>query len=102
MMGRKEIPAGGGMLIAYPHPRVARIWMAGTPLALDIIFADANGRIVKIAPALEAFSKRVVSSESRVKWVLEIAAGEAARRGIAVGGMLELAPSTFACAGRTP
>lgn len=90
MMGRASIPANGGMLLAYPRPRVARIWMAGTPVALDAIFADSNGRIVKIAQRLESFSKRTVSSESRVKWVLEIAAGEAVRLGIAVGDMLTM------------
>ena len=85
MMGKTQLRENDGMLLLYPRPRIVRLWMANTPLALDAIFVDEAGRILKIAHRLQPNSRRWVSSEKPAKWVLEIAGGQAMHLGIATG-----------------
>lgn len=84
-MGRSSLGDSQGMLFVYPWPRTVRIWMAGTPLSLDVIFVDKTGEIVKIEPNMKPFSKKAVSSGCPVKWVLELEGGTAARSALASG-----------------
>jgi uncharacterized membrane protein (UPF0127 family) len=90
MMGRTDINANGGMIFIYPHPRIVRLWMANTPLSLDAIFVDETSRILKIAHRLQPNSRRWVSSDTQVKWVLEIPGGQAIALGISTGDLVSL------------
>lgn len=90
MMGKTQIAENAGMMFIYPRPRIVRLWMANTALALDAIFVDETGRILKIVHCLQPYSRRWVSSEQAAKWVLEIAAGQAMRLGIAAGDRVRL------------
>lgn len=91
LMGRSSLGRSNGMLFIYPWSRTVRIWMAGTPLPLDVIFVDKTGQIVKIEPNMKPFSRKAVSSGCSVKWVMELAGGEAARCGLAVGDFVRIA-----------
>lgn len=90
MMGKTQIRDNDGMLFVYPRPRLVRFWMANTALALDAIFVDGNGSILKIAHQLQPYSRRWVSSEKPAKWVLEIAGGQAMQLGIATGDQVRV------------
>ena len=90
LMGRKSLAADGGMLFVYPWRRVVRIWMADTPIALDVIFVEPRGTIAKIAADRAPSSLRWTSSEIAVRWVVEVAAGTVARHGIEVGDRVEI------------
>jgi uncharacterized membrane protein (UPF0127 family) len=90
LKGRKSLAADGGMLFVYPWQRVVRIWMADTPIPLDVMFVEPGGKIVKIAAGLAPSSLRWTSSEVAVRWVVEVAAGTAARHGIEVGDRVEI------------
>lgn len=90
LMGRASLEGIDGMLFVYPWPRITRIWMANTHMPLDALFVDRSGIIVKIAADLQPLSKQWVSSEKPVKWVLEIASGQAAALGLLVGDRLAL------------
>lgn len=92
LMGRSGLDGGDGMLFLYPWPRTVRIWMANTLIPLDVMFVDRSGRIVKIAPELQPHSRKWVSSDQAVKWVLEIAGGRAAVLGIQTGDRVEFGP----------
>lgn len=85
LMGRRGLGEDEGLLLAYPRPRVVRVWMAGVPMALDLLFIDAQGRVVRIARSLRPGSLRWTSSGTAVSGVLELVAGTAERTGIAVG-----------------
>ena len=85
MMGKTKIHGNDGMIFIYPRPRDVHLWMANTRLSLDAIFVDSTGSILKIAHRLQPHSRRMISSEDRVIWVLEIAGCEAMRLGIATG-----------------
>jgi uncharacterized membrane protein (UPF0127 family) len=81
LLGRRELPNGEGILLKP----ASSVHMAFMCLPIDAVFLDRNLRVVKIAADLQPW--RVAGSRG-AKSVLEIAAGEAARRGLSVGDRL--------------
>ena len=88
LMYRATLPANRGLLLLNDRPEQLNIWMKNTFLPLDIIYIDADGRIVKIVENAEPESTAVMPSEGRVKAVLELNAGQVRNREIAVGDLL--------------
>jgi uncharacterized protein len=84
LMFVRDLPAERGMLFIEPAARPMAFWMKNTYIELDMLFIDADHRIVKIAARAPPFSLATISSDSPVIAVLEIKGGEAARRGIRV------------------
>ncbi len=85
LMWIRRLPPGYGMLFIVDPPRTMNMWMRNTYVSLDMLFLAADGRIVKIAPKTTPLSEAIVSSDQAVSGVLELAAGEAQKRGIAQG-----------------
>jgi uncharacterized protein len=85
LMWIRQLPADYGMLFLLDAPRTMNMWMKNTYVSLDMLFTDAGGRITHIVHRTTPLSEAIVSSGGEVAAVLELAAGEAARRGIAVG-----------------
>jgi uncharacterized membrane protein (UPF0127 family) len=85
LMFRKELPEGRGMLFDFSPQQDVSMWMKNTYLSLDMIFIQADGRILRIAENTEPMSERIISSGGPVKAVLEVAAGTARKDGIAPG-----------------
>ena len=67
MMQRTGFPPKSGMLFIFPFEEIQSFWMANTPLALDIIFADADSTIVSISKYTRPLSPDNVVSE-RPAW----------------------------------
>ncbi|MFN2167567.1 MAG: DUF192 domain-containing protein [Anaerolineae bacterium] len=80
-----------GMLFDFGNPRPVSMWMRNTPLSLDMLFVEADGRILRIEQSTKPLSERLIHSGGNVRWVLELLAGTSARLGIAAGDRLELA-----------
>lgn len=85
LQGRRTLAADAGMLFAFAAPQPVAMWMKDTPLALDMIFITADGRIVNIARDTTPLSLKVIESKGAVKGVLEVRAGTTARLGIRPG-----------------
>lgn len=85
LMFRTGMAPDAGMLFIFPDPRPAAFWMKNTILPLDIVFIDATGRILNIAENTTPFSERALPSDGDALAVLEVNAGEAARRGFGPG-----------------
>jgi uncharacterized protein len=85
LMFVKWLPAGQGMLFPFGQPHVATFWMKNTLIALDLLFIDAQGRIVYIRESATPMSEAIISAPIPVKAVLELAGGECARLGIRTG-----------------
>jgi uncharacterized protein len=83
LLGRSGLPAGEGLLLT-PAPGIHTAFMR---FPIDALFLDRNLRVVDIVERLRPWR---VASERRARAVLELAAGECARRGIQVGDRLEL------------
>lgn len=85
LMYRKEMRTNRGMLLDFGRPEKVAIWMKNTYLPLDIIYIDANGVITRIVPNAVPLSTVTMPSETRVRAVLELNAGQAAYQDIEVG-----------------
>jgi len=88
LMHRTTLPPDHGMLFPFAMPRMASFWMKDTPLPLDLIFIRPDGTIEAILPG-KPNDLTPISGNDPVSAVLEIAGGEARRRGIAVGDRIE-------------
>jgi uncharacterized membrane protein (UPF0127 family) len=85
LMFVKWLPADQGMLFPFQQPHIATFWMKNTLIALDMLFIDAQGRIVYIRESATPMSEAIISAPMPVKAVLELAGGECARLGIRTG-----------------
>lgn len=93
LMFRTELAADRGMLFVQPQAGPAAFWMKNTYLPLDLLFFDADGRLLEIQadiPPCTTPSCPSYRSTHPVKYVLELNAGSAARRGLSVGNRLRL------------
>jgi uncharacterized membrane protein (UPF0127 family) len=95
LMWVQQLPADHGMLFVLTAPRPMSMWMKNTYVPLDMLFVDARGRITHIAHKTTPLSEEIISSNGDVAGVVEILAGEAARRGIAVGDHIQDAAVHF-------
>lgn len=88
LMWVQQLPADHGMLFLLPQARPMSMWMKNTYVALDMVFFDAQGRILRIHERAVPLSEAIIDSGVEVAGVLEILAGEARRRGLQVGDRL--------------
>ncbi len=85
LMFRRSLPEGHGMLFDFKREANVSMWMRNTYISLDMIFIRSDGRIRRIAERTEPLSERIISSGGPVRAVLEVAAGTAAKLGLAPG-----------------
>lgn len=86
LSGRTTLDADMGMLFVFDHPDRYGFWMPNMLFPLDIIWIDANWRIVDIAPGVTPASYPLVfKPKSEAQYVLEVNAGNAAAWGWGVG-----------------
>lgn len=91
---RTELDDDAGMLFDLGGVRVASFWMKDTLIPLDMIWIDEDRRVAGIAanvqpePGVADGDLRSYSSGVPVRYVVELNAGAAAARGIAVGDEL--------------
>lgn len=89
LMFRTSLPPDAGMLFVYPQPTVATMWMRNTLIPLDMLFVDAQGRIVNIHERAVPQSLDVISAAAPVRAVIELNGGTAARLGIEPGDRVQ-------------
>lgn len=86
MMQREGFPNDrSGMLFLFPEEEPRSFWMSNTPVALDIIFVDADSQIVNIAKYTTPFSSEQIQSGDPAKFVVETPAGFADSYGLIEG-----------------
>ena len=93
-MFREALAEDAGMLLLWPVPQEAAIWMENTYLPLDLFFIREGGVIAKVHEGARPHDRTVIASDGPVLMVLELPAGTAARLGLAEGDLfrLETAP----------
>ena len=89
LMHRSELPDGRGMLFDFSPPQLVSMWMKDTLISLDMIFIQADGRILRIAHNTEPLSTMAIPSGGVVKGVLEVIGGTAKTYGIVPGDRVE-------------
>ncbi len=90
LMGRRYMPSERGMIFDYPQVQTVSMWMDNTFISLDILFIDAEGKIVRIAEKAEPLSRRFIPSGVPVRAVLELNAGTVERIGAKVGDTVDI------------
>jgi len=83
LLGRKPLGAGEGLLLR-PTGSIHTCFM-GFPI--DAVFLDRDWRVMNIAREIRPWR---AAATRRARAVLELRAGEAARRGVEVGDVLQL------------
>jgi len=91
LMYRDTLPADRGMIFFFPESGNYPFWMKNTLIPLDMIWIDPQKKIVHVAhnvPPCKADPCPSVPPGAEAKYVLEVAAGVAARHGLANGQTL--------------
>ena len=78
LLGKKELPSGHGVLLR-PAWSIHTAFMR---FPIDVVFLDADQIVIKIVPNLPSFK---TASCRGAREVVELRAGEAERRGLALG-----------------
>lgn len=93
LMNRGHLHPDRGMLFFFPTPAPYAFWMSQTLIPLDILWLDVDRRIVSISaetpPCPSGVSCPLYSPSAPAQFVLELAAGEAARRNLQLGDQLD-------------
>ena len=92
-MFRRELPEDRGMLfVQLPGPAV--FWMKNTYIPLDLLYFDETGRLAQVKanapPCTTPICPIYPSETATIRYILEINAGQTARRGIHIGDQLRL------------
>ncbi len=90
LMFRKYLAPDAGMLFDYGDPRPVSMWMKNTYIPLDMLFISQDGVVHKIAENTTPHSTEIISSQSHVKYVLEINGGLSAKYGFKPGNRVTL------------
>lgn len=85
LMFREKMDENQGMLFIFPAEETLSFWMKDTPLALDIIYLNADRTIVTIRKNTVPYSEESVPSDVPAKYVVEVKAGFADRHRLEPG-----------------
>lgn len=99
LMHRKSMPPDRGMLFVFDDERERSFWMKNTHIPLDIIYVDAEGKVVSIKP-MEPLDETSVPSDGPAKYAVELNRGAARRVGVAPGEVLAIPEEAREPAGR--
>ena len=91
LMNRAKMASSAGMLFAYPKPQHVYFWMKNTLIPLDMVFADAAGRVTHVHSGAIPMDTTAIDGGDGVTFVLEINGGLAARLGLAQGAVMRSA-----------
>ncbi len=94
LMKRTSLDQGHGMLFVFAHAGPQGFWMKNTLIPLDILYFDADRRLVSMqqhVPPCKADPCPLYPSAGPARYVLEVSAGTAARIGVQAGDQLTIA-----------
>ncbi len=89
LMYRGHLEADRGMIFIFPRATPVKFWMRNTNIPLDLIFADALGRVTAIVANAQPYSVKLLGPPDATQYVLEVSAGFAARHEIQPGDHFE-------------
>lgn len=95
LAGVEQLADNAGMLFVFPESGTYSMWMKGMKIPLDMVWLDEQGRVVHLASQVQPPKDNQVdvptyANDEPAKYVLELAAGEAAAAGITEGVQLTL------------
>lgn len=88
LMFRDSMPENAGMLFLMETEEPQAFWMKNTILSLDIMFVNADRRIVSIHKSCKPYSLDQIESGKPAMYVVEVNAGYADRHGLKTGDLI--------------
>ena len=76
LMNREDMKSNSGMLFIWKDKQIRNFWMKNTYFNLDLFFLNNHGEIIEIYKNAKAFDETNIKSKEKVKYVLEMNAGE--------------------------
>jgi uncharacterized membrane protein (UPF0127 family) len=95
LMNRDKMSADHGMIFVFPDEQDRSFWMKNTLIPLDIVFADAKGKVVS-THTMKPMDLTTTPSDGAAKYAIELNAGEDAGNGIKKGDTLMIPPAVDA------
>lgn len=96
LMFREQMPKEHGMLFVFEREEPLAFWMMNTKIPLDILYFDAERRLVsaarRVPPCRSSSRCPSYPSSGPARYVLELNAGLADALGVAAGDELRFAP----------
>lgn len=89
LMKRVEMKENQGMLFIFPDEQIRSFWMRNTLISLDIIFVNADMKIVTIHKNTTKLSDQTYPSTKPAQYVVEVVAGYTDRHNIQVGDKID-------------
>lgn len=89
LMYRTALAPDAGMLFDFQTEKEVSFWMRNTLIPLDMIFAKADGTIVRIHANARPQDPTPIPSGEPIRFVFEIIGGRAAQIGLNVGDKLQ-------------
>ncbi len=89
LMHRKSMPQNYGMLFMFDDEIPRSFYMKNTIIELDILYIDANNKIIKLYRKAKPFDPTSLPSQVPVKYVLELNGAVTSSYGIEVGDRVE-------------
>src|SRR5690625_2702575 len=77
--------AAARILLIFDEKDHRRVWMAGNPISLDILYVNEEIEIVRIHRNTPPYSHESIESELPAKYVIEVNAGYTLRHDITEG-----------------
>jgi uncharacterized membrane protein (UPF0127 family) len=93
LMDRTHMDADHGMLFVFQDDAPRAFWMKNTKIPLDMLFFDAERRLVSVqhdVPPCTADPCPAYSSGAPARYVLELNAGQARKLGLTTGEELKI------------
>lgn len=92
LQGREGLKENQGMLFLFEHDGLQRFWMKDMKFSIDMIWIDAQKRIVTIAPSRPPCAQEpcaVYSPLNPARYVLEVPSGFALKHQLKTGDIFE-------------
>jgi uncharacterized membrane protein (UPF0127 family) len=89
LMRRDSMPSDHGMIFVFKNEAPLSFWMENTRIPLDIVYIDAQGKVVSIKQ-MKPYDRTGVPSDGPVKYAIELNKGAAEAAGIQPGMSLKL------------
>ena len=76
LMNREDMRPNSGMLFIWKDSQIRNFWMKNTRFNIDLFYLNNQGEIIEIYKNAKAFDETNIKSKEKVKYVLEMNAGE--------------------------
>ncbi len=90
LMDVRSLPSDKGMIFIFENEGPLSFWMANTPLALDILFVNADKEIVRIHRNTTPFSEQSYVSGREALYAVEVNGGYTVNYDINEGDFIDL------------